>query len=129
MTLFSKVEKLMSLYCSKDRGVGNVAEAAIEDIQRHYMKVGSEWMMIHFSPNAHLLVVDNELQRHYNTFSLHQKLWTEVWRRMNIEIELAPEEASPTLKSKNLREVKKKQRELRTLSGSQEDPSAEAFFR
>jgi len=100
-----QVEKLMSLYCSKDRGVGNVAEAAIEDIQRHYMK------------------------RHYNTFSLHQKLWTEVWRRMNIEIELAPEEASPTLKSKNLREVKKKQRELRTLSGSQEDPSAEAFFR
>jgi hypothetical protein len=34
------VEKLVSLYCSKDRGVGNVADSAIDDIQRHHMKVG-----------------------------------------------------------------------------------------
>lgn len=34
-----QVEKLVSLYCSKDRGVGNVADSAIDDIQRHHMKV------------------------------------------------------------------------------------------
>jgi hypothetical protein len=60
---------------------------------------------------------------------LHQKIWSEIWRRIDVDIELTPEEASPRLKRERIDEVKKEEREMRVLNGSQEDPSAENYYK